>query len=92
MMPVSKMTWITREWGMVVNYPKTEAVVLGPVLVLPMPAAFKLDPTAWQSGLSSSLWAALCRQTGGRTRSQEVMLRGKVFRSLEATLCCLPGG
>ena len=30
----------------------------------PPPPRSKLDPTAWQSSLSSSMWAALCRQMG----------------------------
>ena len=64
---------ITREWGMAVNYPKTEAVVFGPFGRAfpppPPPPRSKLDPRAWQSSLSSSMWAALCRQTGARTRS-----------------------
>ena len=34
-----------------------------------LPPRSKLGPTAWQSGASSSMWAASCRLTGGRTRS-----------------------
>ena len=39
------------------------------------PPRSKLDPTAWQSSLSSSMWAALCRQMGaGQGAPEEVVL------------------
>ena len=85
---------ITREWGMVVNYPKTEAVVFACLPPQPPPPPrSKLDPTAWQSSLSSSMWAALCRQTGGRTKSS----RGgcaQQGRSSDPSrqICSPPGG
>ena len=73
---------VVRKWGMAVNYPKTEAVVFG---LPPLPRS-KLDPTGWQSGLSSSVDSNVQADGGQDTELQRRLCSAaQVFRSLKAT-------